>query len=177
MRREWLVTGAEAVALVGAYYLIPMSGRWWPIPIVAGPIAIVALVPVALRHTKSILVADRPLMAVARALVLMLLLLIFGFACTYYALESHWPGQVHGLETKTDAIYFTVTVLATVGFGDIHPTGQAARAVATFHMLANLAVASVAVRLVLRAGRKRLDGAQPEVLPSADEAGGITHRG
>ncbi|HEV7534366.1 MAG TPA: potassium channel family protein, partial [Acidimicrobiia bacterium] len=148
------------MALVGglliAYYVLPMDSHWWPVPAVAGPAAIVALVPLSLRHTRTILLSDRPLASVARAILVMMFLLILGFATTYYALQAHWPGEMEGLRTKTDAVYFTVTVLSTVGFGDIHPVGQAARAVATFHMLANLVVVSVSVRLVIRAGRHRL---------------------
>jgi len=48
------------------------------------------------------------------------------FADSDYVFRTH--GQMSGLETKTDAIYFTVTIVATVGFGDITATGQAARA-------------------------------------------------
>ena len=36
-----------------------------------------------------------------------------------------------GLDTRTDALYFTVVTLGTVGYGDVHPVGQAARLIAT----------------------------------------------
>ena len=59
----------------------------------------------------------------------LLTVLILTFAGTYVVLADH-PGQMEGIETKIDALYFTVTTLATVGFGDIHPVGQVARVVA-----------------------------------------------
>jgi hypothetical protein len=39
------------------------------------------------------------------------------------------PGQFVGLDTRLDALYFVGVTMATVGYGDIHPSGQLARAV------------------------------------------------
>lgn len=154
--REWLATGALLVILFAAYFAAPMRGRWWPLGAIAGPLGLVALVPMSIRHTKRILASAHPLSSVARAIAAILVLLVLGFATTYYVIETHAPDQLEGLRTKIDALYFTVTVLTTVGFGDIHPTGQLARAVTTFHMLANLLVVGVSVRLVVWAGRRRV---------------------
>lgn len=38
-------------------------------------------------------------------------------------------GQFDGLGTRTDTLHSTVITIATVGYGDIHPTGQISRAV------------------------------------------------
>ncbi len=52
------------------------------------------------------------------------------------------------IDTKVDAVYFTVTTLATVGFGDITPTSQSARLVVTVQMIFDLTVVAVAARLI-----------------------------
>jgi voltage-gated potassium channel len=52
---------------------------------------------------------------------------------------------------RVDALYFTMTVFATVGFGDITPVTRAARAVVTIQMVANLLVLTLLLRLVTRA--------------------------
>jgi hypothetical protein len=47
------------------------------------------------------------------------------------------------------ALYFTVTVFSTVGFGDITPKTDLAQLVTTVQMLADLAVIAIVVRLIL----------------------------
>jgi hypothetical protein len=139
------------------YYAAPMEGRWWPISAVAGFVAVAGLVPLTLRQTRRILASQHPLFDVANALGIVVAVVVLGFATTYYTVQIHAPDQIEGLATKTDSIYFTVTVLATVGFGDIHPAGQVARAIATVNMLTNVAAVAVSVRMVAWAGKKRVN--------------------
>jgi uncharacterized membrane protein YtjA (UPF0391 family) len=61
--------------------------------------------------------------------------------------------NVHTL-TRTDSLYFTVTVFATVGFGDIVGTSQAARVLVMVQMILNLVFIGVVVRLFLGAVRQ-----------------------
>jgi hypothetical protein len=55
----------------------------------------------------------------------------------------------------TDALYFTVTVFATVGFGDITPTTDAARLVVTGQMIADLVIIGIAVKAITGAVQQR----------------------
>ena len=50
--------------------------------------------------------------------------LVVSFAAVYYVLGTEMEGQMNGISTKTDSLYFTVTMLSTVGFGDITAVGQ-----------------------------------------------------
>ncbi len=52
-------------------------------------------------------------------------------------------------------MYFTVTILATVGFGDITATGQLSRGLVTLQMVVNFAVLAVALRVVTWAIKER----------------------
>ena len=54
---------------------------------------------------------------------------------------------------RTAALYFAVTLFSTVGLGDIAPVSQAARAVVTIQMVADLIVIAVVVRLIFGAAR------------------------
>jgi hypothetical protein len=63
--------------------------------------------------------------------------------------------------THTDALYFTITVFATVGFGDITARTEAARLVVSGQMIADLVIIGLGARIIVgavRLGRQR----QPE---------------
>lgn len=62
------------------------------------------------------------------------------FALAYYLLATNEPGQFDGLRTRTDALYYSVVTLGTVGYGDVHAVGQAARVATTVHVAFNLVV-------------------------------------
>jgi voltage-gated potassium channel len=91
--------------------------------------------------------------AQALALVIPLFLLVFAQAC--FLLARHQPGSFTVPLSRTDALYFVVTVFATVGFGDIAPVSQAARVLVTVQMIGNLLVAGVALKVILAAVRRR----------------------
>jgi Ion channel len=59
---------------------------------------------------------------------------------------------------STAALYFTVTVFSTVGFGDITAKTEAARLAVTGQMIADLVIIGLAVRVIVGAvkqGRRR----------------------
>lgn len=89
----------------------------------------------------------------ALALVIPLFLLVFAQAC--FLLERHQPGSFTVPLNRTDALYFVVTVFATVGFGDIAPVSQVARVLVTVQMIGNLLVVGVALKVILAAVRRR----------------------
>ncbi|MGW4214320.1 potassium channel family protein [Lentzea sp. NPDC004789] len=91
--------------------------------------------------------------AQALALVVPLFLLVFAQAC--FLLERHQPGSFTLPLSRTDALYFVVTVFATVGFGDIAPVTAAARVLMTVQMLCDLLVVGVALKVILAAVRRR----------------------
>ncbi|HEX7210799.1 MAG TPA: potassium channel family protein [Propionibacteriaceae bacterium] len=100
----------------------------------------------------AILRAAHPRVRGIEALATIVLLFLLLFAATYF-LMSHTSSSnfnVHAL-TRTDSIYFTVTVFATVGFGDISPASQVARLVVTAQMIFNLIVLGLGVRLIVGA--------------------------
>ena len=76
------------------------------------------------------------------------------FALVYVRLGGV-PGQFAGLVTRVDALYFTLTTLTTVGYGDIHALGQTARLVVVLQLVFNVVVLAVAVRVVVSAVGRR----------------------
>jgi voltage-gated potassium channel len=98
-------------------------------------------------------------------LVLLLYVVVPVFALGFFALEQADADQFAQLETKTDALYFAASTVATVGFGDVHATGQLARGLVTFQLAFNLvfvgALASVLVAQVRERATARRTGLRP----------------
>ena len=98
--------------------------------------------------------ADAPIVRSLSLLVLVLVPVLLVFSYLYLSLAARGDRQMEGVETHLDALYFTVTMITTVGFGDITPSGQLARGVATVQMVFNVVVLGFLVRTVLQVGQE-----------------------
>jgi voltage-gated potassium channel Kch len=90
-----------------------------------------------------------------QTLLTLLYLSVLGFALGYYVLAQSTDHQFAGLHTRIDALYFTVVTAATVGYGDVHPTGQLARALVTGQIVFNLVFLGLLVSLMTTQLRER----------------------
>jgi len=151
------------VATVAGYYALPygrsgaqLSGTTGILVFAAAALVTVALIT---RQVRNHLVFGGRGNDI-ESLLLALVLVVIAFALIYIKMKS----QFAGLETKTDSLYFTVTTVSTVGYGDIHPVGQGARAVVTVQMVLDLvfvgALASVASGLIRQRAQERREAAQ-----------------
>ena len=115
-------------------------------------IGLLALAAMAAYQLWAILRAAQPAVRAIEALATTLPLFLLLFSAFYFLISHADAGNfnAHAL-TRTDALYFTVTVFATVGFGDIVPTSQVARLAVTIQMVLNLIVLGLGVRLILGA--------------------------
>ncbi|MFF0843978.1 potassium channel family protein [Streptomyces olivaceus] len=128
--RPWLVRTGIAAATVAAYFLLPLDHLGPQRPVLSWVLFTVLLTAVAvllLRQIRHVLV-DRPDSHPGVVISLLIVLSVHVFSAAYYSLAKQ-PGELSGLRTRVDALYFTVVTLATVGYGDITPRGQAARVV------------------------------------------------
>ena len=78
-------------------------------------------------------------------------LLLVLFAGAYVALATRSAGNFGEHLTHTDALYFTVTVFSTVGFGDITAKTETARLVVTGQMITDLVVLGLGIKIILGA--------------------------
>jgi len=143
-------SAAGTIALVAAatavYYVIPVPGAmsegWWAVMFFLGAAVLGALIFAAIRR---LLRAGEN--ARIRGLILLLALTVLFFSWSDKSVAA-LPGQFAELATKTDSLYFNVSTLATVGFGDVHPVGQLARAAVTVQIVFNLVFLGAAVSLI-----------------------------
>ena len=103
-------------------------------------------------QVRAIIKARYPAIRAIEALAATAPLFLLLFAATYFLMaQANLDNfNVHSL-TRTDALYFTVTVFATVGFGDIVATSEAARLAVTMQMILDLGVLGLGLRVFLGA--------------------------
>lgn len=89
----------------------------------------------------------------ARSLAHLAIALVAGllaFALADFVVARAAPAQFVDLETRIDALYFALTTLTTVGYGDVHAEGQLARGLVIVQMLFSIGVIATGVSLVVR---------------------------
>lgn len=144
---------ASVALLVLGYYLAPLdrqldAGTWlWFLVGLALVGAVIAW------QVLAILASDIPRLRAIEALALGLPMLLLVFASVYVLLATDQPDSFTEPLSRTDALYFTVTVFATVGFGDIAPTSEPARIVTMIQMILGLVAVGLVARIVLGAVR------------------------
>lgn len=89
-----------------------------------------------------------PLIRGIETLVIGIVLFLTIFAKAYLLIAMGDPGSFSEPMDHFTSYYFAVTVLATVGFGDISPSSVPARSIAMVQMLLDLVIIAIAVRLV-----------------------------
>jgi hypothetical protein len=146
-QREVLRAGLRAGVILVAYFVMPFGDNWL-LAAVLLVFVLFGLLPFAARRFRRVLRSDHPVGDAVGALLITLMTLIVSFAASYYVISERDPAAIHGLETKVDSIYFEVTILSTVGFGDITATTQGTRILVTINMLMAAVFLGVSLRLL-----------------------------
>ncbi len=145
---------ATVVVLVVVYYRLPLRGTADDGAVVLFVGGLVVLGALIVWQLRAIVRARHPLLRAVEAFAAAIPLFLLLFAAIYVLLESARPGSFSEPLNHTDALYFTMTVFATVGFGDISPVSGPARVLVTIQMVANLLVLGLVVRSMLEAVRR-----------------------
>jgi len=145
-------TAVTSALIVGLYYLAPVERHVGGVYLalrLAGTVAGGALVTFLIARQVSHHVADPE----KASLVDLLTALVGGiafFALADYVIAVSGPDQFADLGTKTDALYFALSTLTTVGYGDVHAAGQLARAVVTIQLVFNVVVVATGGSVLTR---------------------------
>lgn len=162
MVSRWLVfrTVVRAVlttaALVAVYYLMPITGRWSGSALIRLSIGMLVFGALVAWQVRTILRSDHPGLRTVEALAAAIPLFLLVFASVYLLVADIEPTAFSERLSKTDSLYFTVTVFATVGFGDIVPTIAATRIMTMIQMVADLIVIGLVVHVMLGAVKVRI---------------------
>jgi voltage-gated potassium channel len=148
-RRHLVITViAQSVVAVGVllalYYAVPTSTSL--AVRVAGLIVFIGVVWFELR---GVMTDPQPVARAVVAMARVLPLFIVLFAWLYMAMSAGDPRAFSEPLTKSGSLYFTVTVLSTVGFGDITPVTDPARLAVSVQMICDLVVIGIVVKLIV----------------------------
>ncbi|MEP7034255.1 MAG: potassium channel family protein [Dermatophilaceae bacterium] len=98
--------------------------------------------------------AANPVLHALEVLTTLLAFFVSIFALFYYSLSIHDASAFSVPLTRTGSLYFTITVLSTVGFGDITPVTDTARVYVMVQMALDLVfIASVVKVITTTTGR------------------------
>jgi len=153
-------TAIPVVLIIAVYYVIPVEpGQTGALRALraAGTVAGLAVVTwLILRQVSRHFAAPED-----ASLVHLLTALVGGiafFALVDYVVAVSSPHQFVDLRTKTDALYFALATLTTVGYGDVHASGQVARGIVTVQLVFDVLVVATGASVLTRQLGARVRG-------------------
>ena len=164
MRSLLRAAGSTAV-LVAIYYLLPLdhSAQW--VAVMTLVIGLAALIGLVAFQVRAISASRFPGLRALEALAITIPLFLLLFASTYVVMAALSARSFSQPMNHTNALYFTVTVFATVGFGDITATASTARLVVTGQMIMDLIIIGLGARVILGAVSRGRQRREPGAVP------------
>jgi hypothetical protein len=141
----------SATLLLVVYYTVPLTGKLDGSAALGLILGLVALAIIVALQIRAVLSATYPLLRAIEALATAIPLLLVLFASAYFLMNQADSGSFSQPLNRTAALYFTVTVFSTVGFGDIVPKTDTARIATMVQMVVDLVVVGLVVRLIVSA--------------------------
>jgi voltage-gated potassium channel len=165
-RRGFEVLSALSSVLVigllfAAYALAPWDRTRSMSAVAQLVVWLIVLVVAVLWQIRAVLRSSHPLLRAVSGAALSVALLLLPFAATYATLSSADSSMFTQPMSRIDALYFTVTVFSTVGFGDISPVSEPARVIVTVQMLADLVLIGTIVKVLVGVAQRRRESLGP----------------
>ena len=142
---------ASVTLLVVLYYAAPLDGPLNVGTLITFGLGLLVFAGLTVWQVRAVIQSDVPVLRAMQALATGVTLLLVLYSSLYSAIAYNQPDSFTQTLSRTDGLYFTVTVFATVGFGDITPRSELARIITTTQMLFGLVVFGLIVRTLLGA--------------------------
>lgn len=163
--RRMLVIGAGRTLLASTgvlvlYFALPLDRDFDSRTLVSLFLGLIALGLLVAWQVRAIMRARTPALRAVESLAVSLPVFLVLFAMAYVLLGNSDAQAFSEPLTRMDSMYFVVTVFATVGFGDITPVSELARAITTVQMVCDLLLIGLVLKVFLAAvdrGRRRAE--------------------
>jgi voltage-gated potassium channel len=152
---------ASIVVVEALYYRLPLDRSSTAVVIAILVIGLAVFIALVGFQVRAIIRSPFPALRAIESLAISVPLFLALFASSYFVMARLAADSFGTALTRTDALYFTVTVFSTVGFGDITPKTQGARLVVTGQMIADLIILGIAIKIIVGAvkrGKQRPQG-------------------
>ena len=149
-----LRVAATVAVVVVLYYVLPFDREMDAATVAEIAIGCLLLAVVIAWQVRTVTTSRYPGVRAVEALAFTIPVFLLLFATTYYLMAHRTPASFTEPLTRTDALYFSVTVFSTVGFGDIAARSETARLVVTVQMVLDLLVLGVVIRLFFSAVKR-----------------------
>lgn len=142
---------ATVIVYLVAYFVLPWKSfsDWAALGIVLAFLAIALLT--AVWQIGRIMRASAPAVQAIEALAIITPIYLLAFSLGYFMLSLNDPSQFSEPLSRMGALYFTISIFATVGFGDIAASVDLTRAVVAAQMVLNLIVLGIGIKVILAA--------------------------
>jgi len=162
---------ATTIVLVALYFVVPLE---WIAGVPVGVVLVIAplvLLVVSVWQIRAVMRSPQAGLRGIEALAIIAPLYLLLFAVTYFLMALDSPDTFTADPiTRVDALYLTVTIFSTVGFGDISAASQPARILVTIQMILNLILLGAGVRLLTVAVKRGRESKDDEEHPVREEA-------
>jgi voltage-gated potassium channel len=133
------------------YYNLPLGAEWDRRTVVGFAVGLAAVVALIAWQARAIATADYPRVRAIEALATTAAYFLFLFAAAYFLIAHGEAESFSEPLSRTGALYLTVTVFTSVGFGDIVPRTDGTRVLVMVQMLGSLAFLGAGARVLLTA--------------------------
>lgn len=174
-RRRHVVTSVlrtilTTVVLLAVYYQAPLDRPANFRVAVWLAFGLIALGAAVGWQARMIAMSDMPRLRAVETAVVGLAALLILYASVYVVMSRDDPASFTEVLGRTDALYYTMTIFATVGFGDISPTAESTRIVTMTQMLAGILAVGLAAKLLVGAVQDAVVRSAAPEQPSVDTA-------
>ncbi len=144
------------VLILGAFYVLPIGHESSVRAFIRLAADVALIAAVFAWQIRRIGRAELPELRAVEALGIVIIIFLVLFSSIYLSMSHEAFTTFTQPLDHARALYFTISVFSTVGFGDITPRTDAARLVVSTQMLLDLAIIGAVVRMLFNAARSRI---------------------